>query len=81
MSALPPKADIAEQDRNVRFVPIADATISGQSHREWTCYPETTPCEFLSTMEIEAKAATKRNAKPSTQHRSGLGSLLLGLLS
>jgi hypothetical protein len=24
MSALPPKADIAEHDRNVRFVPIAD---------------------------------------------------------
>jgi hypothetical protein len=24
MSALPPKADIAERDRNVRFVPIAD---------------------------------------------------------
>jgi hypothetical protein len=26
MSALPPKADIAEHDRNVRFVPIADVT-------------------------------------------------------
>ena len=24
MSALPPKADIAERDRHVRFVPIAD---------------------------------------------------------
>jgi hypothetical protein len=24
MSALPPKADIAERDRNVRFVPKAD---------------------------------------------------------
>ena len=25
MSALPPKADIAERDRHVRFVPIADS--------------------------------------------------------
>ena len=24
MSAIPPKADIAERDRHVRFVPIAD---------------------------------------------------------
>jgi hypothetical protein len=24
MSALPPKADIAERDRNVRFVPLTD---------------------------------------------------------
>jgi hypothetical protein len=47
-------------------------------HREWSCYPEATPYEFLSAMQIEARAATKRNAKPSTQHRTGLGSLLGG---
>ena len=29
MSALPPKADIAERDRHVRFVPIADITTAG----------------------------------------------------
>ena len=52
------------------------AAISAEPHREWTCYPEATPYEFLSAMEIEARAATKRNPKPSTQHRSGLGSLL-----
>jgi len=45
--------------------------------REWSCYPKATPYEFFSGgVEIEAKAATKRNPKPSTQHRSGLGSLL-----
>jgi hypothetical protein len=78
MSALPPKADIGTQSRNVRFVPIADsfvAAISAEPHREWSCHPEATPYEFLSAMEIEARAATKRNPKPSTQHRSGLGSL------
>ena len=32
-SALPPKADIAERDRNVRFVPIAD--IGPRVHRGW----------------------------------------------
>jgi hypothetical protein len=33
MSALPPKADIAERDRNVRFVPKADVMqCSNQSH-------------------------------------------------
>jgi len=71
-----PQADIMQHDRDVRFVTIADATMSSQSHREWTCYPEATPCEFRSTMEIEARGATKRDAKPSTQRRSGLGSLL-----
>src|SRR6516165_5431119 len=73
MSALPPKADIGTQSRNVRFVPIADscvAAISAEPHREWCCYSEATPREFLSAMEIEARAATKRNPKPSTQHRS-----------
>ena len=79
MSALPPKADIDGRDGNVRFVPIADsfvAAISAEPHREWSCYPEATPYEFLSAMEIEVRAATKRNPEPSTQHRSGLGSLL-----
>jgi hypothetical protein len=28
MSALPPKADIAERDRHVRFLPIADIDVS-----------------------------------------------------
>ena len=49
--------------------------------REWSCYPEATPYEFLSAMEIEARAATKRNAKPSTQHRSGFGACCLTLAS
>jgi hypothetical protein len=78
MSALPPKADIDGRSPDVRFVPIADsfvAAISAEPHRERNCYPETTPYEFLSAMEIEVRAATKRNPKPSTQHRSGLGSL------
>jgi hypothetical protein len=64
---------------NRRFGAKADscvAAISTEPHREWTCYPEATPYEFLSALEIEARAATKRNPKPSTQHRSGLGSLL-----
>jgi hypothetical protein len=30
MSALPPKADIAERDRNVRFVPQADILHCGR---------------------------------------------------
>ena len=30
---------------------------------QWCCYPEATPYEFLSAMEIEARAATKRNSK------------------
>jgi hypothetical protein len=33
MSALPPKADIAERDRNVRFVPEADIRIASDSVR------------------------------------------------
>ena len=32
-----------------------------------SCYPEATPYEFLSAMEIEARAATKRNPELSTQ--------------
>jgi len=82
MAALPSKADMTEFGKHVRFVPIADscvAAISAEPHREWCCYPEATPYEFLSAMEIEARAATKRNPKPSTQHRSGLGSLLAHL--
>jgi hypothetical protein len=31
MSALPPKADIAERDRNVRFVPQADSCTAAKS--------------------------------------------------
>src|SRR5262249_46434041 len=50
--------------------------LSAKPHREWSCYPEVTPYEFLSAMEIEARAATKRSPKPSTQNRSGLGSWL-----
>ena len=30
MSALPPKADIVERDRDVRFVPIADVLRCGK---------------------------------------------------
>jgi hypothetical protein len=32
MSALPPKADIAERDRNVRFVPKADILRGSEEH-------------------------------------------------
>src|SRR5215469_1228278 len=84
MSALPPKAHIAEGKRDICFVPKADpfvAAISAEPHREWSCYPEATPSEFLSAMEIEARAATKRNPKPSTQHRSGWGACCLTLAS
>jgi len=76
MSVLPSIADIDRASRNVRLVPIADSCVFRRSSSRWTCYPETTPCEFLFAMEIEARAATKRNPKPSTRHRSKLGSLL-----
>jgi hypothetical protein len=79
MSALLPKADIAEGKRDICFVQKADlfvAAISAEPHRAWSCYPEATLYEFLSAMEIEARAATKRNRKACTQHSSGLGSLL-----
>jgi hypothetical protein len=33
MSALPPKADIAERDRHVRFVPKADILRCGKRYR------------------------------------------------
>ena len=33
MSALPPKADIAERDRNVRFVPKADSCTAANQQR------------------------------------------------
>jgi len=58
------------------FTAIAIVCLAAEPHREWSCYPEATPYEFLSAMEIEARAATKRNPEPSTQHRSGLESLL-----
>ena len=77
MSALPPKADIDECDGDVRFVPKADmsctAAISAEPHREWCCYPEATPYEFLSAMEIEERVATKRNPKPRTHTGRGWG--------
>jgi hypothetical protein len=34
MSALPPKADIAERDRHVRFVPLADMQLETRSGLE-----------------------------------------------
>jgi len=35
MSALPPKADIAERDGNVRFVPEADMSVSSGFEIAW----------------------------------------------
>jgi hypothetical protein len=32
MSALPPKADIAERDRNVRFVPFSDSCNAARNY-------------------------------------------------
>jgi hypothetical protein len=39
MSALPPIADIAERDWNVRFVPIADIRLAVRFNR-WSHYPQ-----------------------------------------
>ena len=44
-----------------------------------SCYPEATPYEFLSAMEIEARAATKRNRKLSYATQVGVGEFVASL--
>jgi hypothetical protein len=41
MSALPPKADIAERDHHVRFVPKADICTAANSRYAYTFVPST----------------------------------------
>jgi hypothetical protein len=71
-----PESGHPRRERHVRFVKEADrcsTATSAEPHREWCCYPEATPYEFLSAKEIEARAATKRNPKPSTYTGRGWG--------
>jgi hypothetical protein len=49
---------------NVRMATMAGTIIKT---REWCCYPEATPHEFLSAMEIEVRAATKTPSLVRTQ--------------
>jgi hypothetical protein len=57
MSALPPKADIRERDRYVRFVPIADScsaakTIIRSAGRRWRAMIAVQSSRVLSGLEV-----------------------------
>ena len=61
-------AEHCEQRATSTRDPIAQATffvaaISAEAHREWSCYPEATPYEFLSAVEIEARGRHKKKTQ------------------
>ena len=63
MSALPPKADIAERNRHVRFVPKADIVRCGERRR----YSITSSALADVTSGDENNAATTRSLKVSVR--------------
>jgi hypothetical protein len=71
MSALPPKADIAGRDRDVRFVPKADIDHHSGDVRY---YPESGHKAFMSTRprgidDPPKLDGCRRVAQPSRNHR------------
>jgi hypothetical protein len=73
MSALPPKADIAERDENVRFVPIPDITghysITRQreEERRGRCCSRSGYCRVVMVSKLNPCSSRLPNDCPNEQ--------------